>query len=139
MIIDAEHTIIGRLATKVAKEALGGQSVVVLNAEKALFSGNQATTVQKYQRLRGDIGTRHKGPYIQRRPDMFMKRVIRGMLPTSGARGREAYKRIRIYMGVPEEFKGKQTVKIDSTYTSLGTMKFTSVGEVCKELGWNQQ
>jgi len=39
-IYDATNQIVGRLATYVAKDLLNGEQVVVVNAEKAVLSGN---------------------------------------------------------------------------------------------------
>ena len=54
------------------------------------------------------------GPYIPKRPYGLMKRAIRGMLPDYRVgRGREAWKRIKCYVGIPEEFKNEKMVKME--------------------------
>jgi large subunit ribosomal protein L13 len=40
-IINAEDTILGRLASYIAKEALKGESFIILNCEKAIISGRK--------------------------------------------------------------------------------------------------
>jgi len=43
---------------------------------------------------------------------MILKRTIRGMLPYQQPKGRKAYKRLRVYIGVPEELQGKEIEKL---------------------------
>ncbi|HKI76467.1 MAG TPA: 50S ribosomal protein L13, partial [Candidatus Bathyarchaeia archaeon] len=38
-IVDASNLILGRMASYVAKKALDGKSMVVINAERAVISG----------------------------------------------------------------------------------------------------
>ena len=40
VVIDAENAVVGRLASRVAKLALMGEDVLVVNAEKAIMTGN---------------------------------------------------------------------------------------------------
>lgn len=136
MIFDAENQVLGRLATKAAKAALEGNEVTILNAEKAIVSGNPKTTYDRHITLKNKVTHRQHGPFYSTRPDLFVKRSIRGMLPYKKARGIAAYRNIKAYLGVPEEFKGKETVKIDAGITGLGTLKYTSVGEICSRIGW---
>ena len=46
VFIDAEDCIAGRLASLVAKELLKGRHVYIVNAEKAVVSGNPRYTVR---------------------------------------------------------------------------------------------
>ena len=48
MIFDAEGSIVGRLATQVAKEALRGNEVIVVNSEKAVLVGDPKIILVKY-------------------------------------------------------------------------------------------
>ncbi|MEM2462820.1 MAG: uL13 family ribosomal protein, partial [Candidatus Pacearchaeota archaeon] len=48
-----------------------------------------------------------------RRPEMILRRAIRGMLPWKKARGREAFKRVKCFLGVPEEFKDKEAIRLE--------------------------
>ena len=49
-MIDASNLILGRMATLVAKSLLQGESVVILNAEKATISGKRLALVKKQRR-----------------------------------------------------------------------------------------
>ena len=40
-IIDGKNTVLGRLASFAAKEALKGEEIVVLNCEQVIITGNK--------------------------------------------------------------------------------------------------
>lgn len=112
MIIDSTNATAGRLASFVAKKALQGDEIFVVNCEKAIITGNKKKTIEKYKKLRDKGGDAQKGPYFPRTSEKILKRMIRGMLPNyRNGRGREAFKRIKCYLGVPKEFADKKTVK----------------------------
>lgn len=134
--IDAKDAVLGRLATDVARLAISGEQVRILNAEQVVISGDKKMILARYKE-REARGSRYKGPFMQRRPDRFVKRTIRGMLPKNTS-GREALKRVRAYIGVPEEFEGKDAKQAGKRLQSLGTLKFITVGELCSKLGWKQ-
>jgi large subunit ribosomal protein L13 len=109
-VINGEGTVLGRLSSKVAKMLLNGERVSIVNAEKILISGHVPDIVAKYKRrieLRDKSNPEHS-PYYSRRPDLFVKRVVRGMLPYSKPKGKAAYKRLKVYAGIPVELKGKE-------------------------------
>lgn len=113
-IIDGENAILGRLASYVAKEALKGEEVIVLNSEKAIITGDKKWINSEFIRRRKMAGSSQKGPKHSRPNQMIVKKVIRGMLPDHrGGKGRDAFKRIKCYEGIPEEFKNKKMIKID--------------------------
>ena len=111
LIVDADDMVAGRLASSVAKMLLNGNAVKIVNAEKAVILGNPVHIVEEFRKkiARGDP---YKGPFYPKVPDKILKRIIRGMLNYHKPRGREAFKRLRVYDGVPEELKNKETIKI---------------------------
>ncbi|MFC1682394.1 50S ribosomal protein L13, partial [Nanoarchaeota archaeon] len=103
-IIDGKEAILGRLASYTAKEALKGEEISIVNCEKVIISGNKKNIKEKFEEKRQRVGSGQKGPKISRSMDKIVKRVIRGMLPNHReGRGKETYKRIRCYIGVPKE------------------------------------
>ena len=114
VIIDAENCIRGRVASYAAKQALLGNEVAVINSEKAIISGNAPSIIGRFKILRAlNTMKPKKGPFFSKDPEKMLKRTIRGMLPDFRiGRGREAWKRIKCYVGVPEEFKKEKAVKI---------------------------
>jgi large subunit ribosomal protein L13 len=136
LLVDANNAVAGRLAAVVAKQLLQGEHVVVINAEKAVLSGNRAGIILQYKERLG-IRTRTapwKGPMHPRQPDRMLRRIIRGMVPWKKDRGRKAMKRLRVYTGTPEGLKTKRNLDI-SEYERVGR-RTTYLGEIAQELGW---
>ncbi|ACJ15592.1 LSU ribosomal protein L13P [Thermococcus onnurineus NA1] len=137
-IINAEGLILGRLASKVAKMLLEGEEVVIVNAEKAIITGNREDIFAKYKQ-RTELRTRtnpRKGPFYPKRSDEIVRRTVRGMLPWKTDRGRKAFKRLKVYVGIPKEFEGRELETISEAHMSkLATPKYVTVGEVAKFLG----
>ncbi|CAD5243624.1 50S ribosomal protein L13 [Thermococcus camini] len=137
-IINAEGLILGRLASKVAKMLLEGEEIVIVNAEKAIITGNREDIFAKYKQ-RTELRTRtnpRKGPFYPKRSDEIVRRTVRGMLPWKTDRGRKAFKRLKVYVGVPKEFEGRELETISETHSSrIATPKYVTVGEVAKFLG----
>jgi len=127
--INAEGMVVGRLATHAAKQALLGKTVNIVNAEKAIFTGDPVKVKARYLYLRNETGQPMKGPFIYRKSDKFLRRVIKGMLPKY-RRGPEAYKQIKCYIGQPEEFKEAITLP-----QKPKTTKTITVGEICTWMG----
>lgn len=134
MIIDANNLILGRMATVAAKKALLGEEVEIVNCENAVIIGEKAQIVAKFQREKSK--SIQKGPYMPRKPDRFVRRVIKRMLPFKNARGREAFGRINCHIGIPEELKDKkiETIK-EADVSRAPTMKYINVEKICKLMG----
>lgn len=136
MIIDAEDMIMGRLATYVAKRALMGEEISIVNAEKAVITGKPDEVFAKFKRKR-EMGATLIGPFYPRTSERIVKRMIRGMLPYKQPRGREALDRVKCYVGIPKEFEGKaqkfEQFNVNTTYA-----KFITIKEISKKLGAKQ-
>ncbi len=128
IIINGENAIMGRLASYVAKQALLGKNIVIVNANKVIISGNKSDIISKRLNLLKKGGSSQKGPIIPRSSEKILKIVIRGMLPHKYERGKEALKKIRCYNNVPEEYK--ESKKISSNREKIG--KFVELNEVVK-------
>jgi len=104
-IIDGKDATMGRLASYVAKEALKGEEIAILNCESVIITGNRQFIKEDFEAKRGRVGTTQNGPKVSRTSEKIVKRAIRGMLPNyRKGRGREALKRIKCYVGIPKEF-----------------------------------
>ena len=130
-VIDAEGAVLGRLASIIAKRLLLGEEIIVINAEKAIVTGSKERILERFKAKR-ERGDPIKGPFYPVRPDKVFKRVVRGMLPRKKAKGREALKRLKVYINNPENLKGE---KIGKTVNEI-TCKFMYLGDICKHLGW---
>ena len=137
-IYDAENMVVGRITSKIAKAALLGDDIIIVNAEKAIITGDRRTVIdafKKKHKIRTSYNPR-KGPLHQRRPDKLFRKKIRGMLPWPTPRGKEAFKRIRVYIGVPEQYSEAEKIILEkSTYKSL-KRKYITIEELSHELGW---
>lgn len=104
-----------------------------MNAEKAVVSGRRRYTIERYKMER-DVGSVRKGPRFPKEADRIFRRTVRGMLPMKYSRGKEALKRLRVYIGVPKDFVGKELEKLDD-YQNKHVANVVTLYEVCKELG----
>ncbi len=137
IIIDATDLIVGRIGTYAAKQALLGEEIRIINSEKAVISGRKENTFEKYLTIKA-MGTPRKGPFLHRMPERLLRRSIRGMLSHKKPRGKEAYKRILCYQGIPDEFKDKKSITIkDANRSKLPNLKYVNLKDVSKRLGAN--
>ena len=134
-IVDASGQIIGRFSSGLAKRLLGGEEIVVVNAEKALITGSKAWLTAEF-RHRRDVGSQRRGPYYPKRADRILHRVIRGMIPYQTPHGRAAFKRLRVYMGVPSEVAGQPAERVAEA-AELRTARFIRLGDLSRRLGAN--
>jgi len=137
IVIDASNLILGRMASHVAKKALEGNHVIVVNAEKAVIAGRRKRILERVKtRLRTrTLGSLEKSPTHPRRPDTLMRRVIRGMLPWKKPHGKDAYRRVKVYIGLPEELIGRTTMRLPQAEVSKLRGPYVSVEEIVKEIG----
>ena len=58
------------------------------------------------------------------------------MLPYKKPRGREAFKRIKCYRGIPTTMKDKKPETLKAAeFSKLPTLKYVTVEYICKHLG----
>lgn len=134
-IYDATNKILGRLCSIVAKDLLNGEEVFVVNVEKAVISGEPQKIIEKYK-IRRSIGDPHKGPFFPRYPDEIFRRTVRGMLPFKKPKGRKAFKRLKVFIGLPEEFKNKELINLrEIDAKKIKKTKTLSLEELALRLG----
>lgn len=125
-VVDADGEIIGRLATKIATVLRGkhtanytphadtGDYVIIVNAEKARFTGNKMAD-KVYLRYSGYPGGQKSitaGELMEKKPIAILEKAVKGMLPKNKL-GREMFKKLFVYEGSehphaaqkPEPFK----------------------------------
>ncbi len=130
-VVDGKGAVLGRLASQVARMLLEGETVHVINAEHVIISGNREDIYERYKQ-RVDLTDRanpRKAPKYPRTPHGIVKRAIRGMLPRRTKRGRDALKRLRVWIGDPGIEGERITVKTKTP------RKYITVGELSKWLG----
>jgi large subunit ribosomal protein L13 len=136
-IINANGLILGRMASIIAKRLLNDEEVIVVNAENAVLSGKRKSKVAEAKTFL-EVGHLKMGPAHYRRPDRILRRTVRGMLPYKKAKGKQAYKRLKVFMGTPDEFKDQKMETLMNAQAKKLTCSYFTLGEFAKEIGWNQ-
>ena len=131
-VIDAKDQILGRLCTHVAKRLLNGEEITIVNAESVRVSGSKSQLLAHYKQRRAR-GKNFSGPKYPRAPDMILKRSVRGMLDYRKTSGREAYKRLKVYVGVPRELKDISRESPESSRKAVPKSMY--LGDIARELG----
>ena len=129
LVYDGTDCVFGRLASVVAKELLKGNSVDVINCEAIIVSGDKKVFAKKVltKREMGSGGSM-KGPKYPRVADKLVKRMIRGMLPRDRMKGQDAFRRLKCFIGNPDE--AKDAIKL----THKKPMKFSTIKEIVRIL-----
>lgn len=135
VVINADGLILGRLCTHVAKRILGGEEIVIVNADRAIVSGRRAQLLEFYKHRR-KRGKSHltKGPYYPRTADRIIKRSVRGMVEHRKPSGRAALKRLKVYLGVPQEYAKAKAETVEGAKKPHLT-QYIYLGEIASEMG----
>ncbi|HXF38691.1 MAG TPA: 50S ribosomal protein L13 [Blastocatellia bacterium] len=120
-VIDADGKTVGRLATTAASLLMGktkpsytpyidvGDHVVIINAEKVVFTGNKLK--QKMYRHHtgwpGGLKEITAEKLMQRFPERILEQAIRGMLPKNKL-GRHMGKKLKVYAGSDHPHQAQQ-------------------------------
>ncbi len=134
-VIDASGLILGRMASVIAKRLLLGESIAIVNAEKAIISGKRLSRVRQAKEFLA-VGHPGKGPFHPRRPDQIVRRTVRGMLPRRLPKGQASLKRLKVFLGLPLEFKGAALQTIPEANVNKLKCPYVTVGEFAKEIGF---
>lgn len=138
VVVDATNCIAGRMCSHVSKLLLQGNRVVIVNAEKAMLSGNRYKTIDSYKEHLeiNSVTNPIHGPFHPRRPDTILSKMVRGMVPKRKSDGIGAFKRLRVYMGVPEGMKDSKMESFDDSKITKPESYYISIAEVAKQIGW---
>lgn len=124
VLIDAEGQTVGRLATRVANILRGktkpsftphvdcGDNVIIVNAEKVVFTGKKMND-KIYQRYTGYPGGQREttpAQLLKVHPERILEHAIKGMLPKNRL-GAKLYTNLHIYVG-PEHDHQAQNPKV---------------------------
>jgi large subunit ribosomal protein L13 len=132
-VIDADGHVMGRLSSKVAERLLKGEEVIIVNAERAIITGKREMVFAEYKQ-RKDRGKIMRGPFYPRRADLILKKSVKGMIPFKTPTGREAYKRLKVYVGIPKEYSSAKLEKVEVAIRPR-TDKYVRLGDVSAYLG----
>lgn len=135
IVIDASGLILGRMASIVAKRLLQGENIVIVNAERSTLSGKRLSKIKEAREFL-EVGHPGKGPFHQRRPDRIVQRTVRGMLPRRVPKGQRALRRLRVYLGVPDEFENAEKETLPQASATKLKGPYLTLGEFAREIGW---
>jgi len=140
IIVDGTNLIAGRLCSHVAKLLLEGNSVAIVNSENIMISGNRKSIIEAYRKFLeiASINNPKFGPFHPRRPDTIITKMVRGMLPKKKSSGKTALKRLRAYLGVPNELRSLTRTQFDDAKIRKPSPYYTSVGELGRMVGWHE-
>lgn len=137
-IVDANGLKLGRLASNVAREALKGEQISIVNCEKAVITGRKKDIFATYREKR-TVGSRYKGPFFPKPPHMIVRRTIRGMLPYKKATGEKAFGLVKAYIGVPQELEGKKFEMYNDAKLGIVERKnYLTIEEISEHIGWKK-
>jgi len=126
VLVDADGQVFGRLASKVASILNGktkpeytphvdvGDHVIIINAEKVIFTGKKLE--QKfYYRHSGYPGGLKKTSYkelMDKKPEFALYEAVRRMLPKNKL-GRKMLKKLRVYRGAEHNHDAQKPQAIE--------------------------
>jgi large subunit ribosomal protein L13 len=133
-VVDASGLVLGRAASCLAQRLLAGESIVVVNAEQAVVTGSRSSVLASYvaARARGSV---RSGPHFPRYPDRIFRRAVRGMLPHLRSRGKVAFARLQVHIGVPEALRGAPRTTIEQAKARPALRPPMTLAEITRLLG----
>jgi len=140
IIIDGTNQVAGRLCSHVAKLLINGNRVSIVNSESIMLSGDRKAIIEEYRKYLeiASITNPKFGPFHPRRPDTMISKMVRGMLPKNKPSGKTALKRLRAYLGVPNELKSKKTTQFEDAKIKKPAPYYTSLADLGRMVGWHE-
>ena len=124
-VIDAANVPLGKTAVKAAEILNGkhrpeytphadcGEFVLIINAEKAVLTGNKLTQ-KYYRRHSGYIGGLKETQYstlMATRPELAMELAVKGMLPKNSI-GAKSFTRLKVYRSAEHNQQAQKPVTL---------------------------
>merc|ERR1711939_1014887 len=144
IIVDARGHLVGRLASKMGKEILRGQKVVVVRCESLVLSGSLFRNKLNYHEfLRKACNTNPRRQFKHfRSPSRMFWRSLRGMTPHKTSRGAAALQRLKVFEGIPYPYDQKKRMVVPE---ALKVVRIKShrrtclLGELASHFGWEKR
>jgi len=120
-VVDGTNQTVGRMSARIAAILRGknkayytphvdcGDFVVIINADKVVFTGNKFAE-KTYINFSGYPGGKKEEiaqDLLKRRPEVILERAIKGMLPKNRL-GRKLYKKLFVYAGAAHPHGAQQ-------------------------------
>lgn len=127
-VIDAEGKPLGRLATEAARILRGkhkpiftpfidtGDHVIVVNADKAVLTGNKLDTKTRthYTGYPGGLRVTNYRRLMKEKPERAVELAIKGMLPHNHI-GRAMFKKLKVYRGANHPHEAQKPERWEPT------------------------
>ena len=127
-IIDADGTVLGKVATKAADVLRGknkptftphldtGDFVVVINAEKVVLTGKKETekVMTSYSGFRGGLKKFSPADVREKHPERLVEKAVKGMIPRNRL-GRQIFKKLKVYAGPDHPHKAQAPAALELT------------------------
>ena len=144
VVIDGRGHLVGRLASKLAKELQNGQRIVVVRCEALLKSGSLFRNKLKFHEFLNKTRNTNprKGHIHFRTPSRIFWRMVRGMLPHKTPKGSAALGRLKVFEGIPFPYDQKKRVVVPDALKVLrlkSHRKFCVLGELAQKVGWTRK
>ena len=143
IVIDGRGHLLGRLASKVAKELLRGQKVVVVRCEALNISGslfrNQLNWAE-FIRKANNTNPRRNFKHF-RSPSRMFWRSLRGMLPHKSPRGKAALQNLKVFEGIPYPYDQKKRMVVPEALKVLRLKSHRNscvLGDLSTHAGWTR-
>ncbi|MCP1198435.1 50S ribosomal protein L13 [Notoacmeibacter sp. MSK16QG-6] len=127
ILIDAEGLVVGRLASLVANRLRGkhkpsytphvddGDNVIIINADKAVFTGKKYEEKKYYWHTGYPGGIKErtaKQMFEGRFPERVLEKAVQRMIPR-GPLGRRQMKNLKVYAGAEHPHEAQQPKVLD--------------------------
>jgi large subunit ribosomal protein L13 len=120
-VVDGTNQTVGRMCAKIAGVLRGkhkasytphvdtGDYVIIINAEKVVFTGNKLDdkVYQNFSGYPGGLKEETAKDLQKRRPEVILERAVKGMLPKNRL-GRKMYKKLFVYAGATHQHTAQQ-------------------------------
>jgi large subunit ribosomal protein L13 len=138
IVVDISNCIAGRTCSRISKLLLDGNKVSIINAEKAMVSGNRYKTIEMYKENLeiSSVTNPIHGPFHPRRPDTILTRMVRGMIPKRKTSGIKALEQLRVYIGVPEKLSHEFPKVFEECRIRKPESYYITIGDIAKQIGW---
>lgn len=126
VVVDAEGQTVGRIATQIASLLRGkhkpdftpnqlcGDFVVVINADKVVFTGKKMDqkVYTRYSGYQGGLKVTNARTVLNRHPERIIEHAVWGMLPKTRL-GRKMIRRLKVYPGTAHPHSAQQPKEME--------------------------
>jgi len=144
VVIDGRGHLVGRLASKVAKELLRGQRVVVVRCELMNMSGSLFRKKLEWDEFLNKANNTNPRRQFKhyRSPSRMFWRIVRGMLPHKTPKGKAALQHFKVFEGIPSPYDQKKRMVVPDALKCIrlkSHRKFCVFGDLAQMAGWTRK